>query len=235
MGAGSPIATRIFGGFARNLTLQHLWFLWYLLVFVTLAPPVASILGLLLTKIGGQHLTKATAISLRWGWAPLALALVSVAGLILSGSSPGCPPNAMQSIVGSVPDVFLRYDSDWPYFLIYFLGGWVLYAFRDLLDRVGSIWLPTSAIGLAAYAASSALAGHGPGDFLRGPQQISAALLARHAVFAVAVAYTTFGFLGFFQRYLNRPTRVGRYLADTAFWIYLVHQDLLNTVVLGWV
>jgi hypothetical protein len=63
----------------------------------------------------------------------------------------------------------------------------------------------------------------------------TALVVARHALFAVAVTFTSFGLMGFFHRYFNRPTRAGRYLADTAFWIYIVHQDLLNMVVLPWV
>jgi Acyltransferase family len=37
----------------------------------------------------------------------------------------------------------------------------------------------------------------------------------------------TFGFLGFFRRYFSHPHAVWRYLADSAYWMYIVHLPLL--------
>jgi peptidoglycan/LPS O-acetylase OafA/YrhL len=37
----------------------------------------------------------------------------------------------------------------------------------------------------------------------------------------------TFGFLGFFRRYFSHPHEVWRYLADSAYWMYIVHLPLL--------
>jgi len=235
-GGGASISARLFGSFSRNLNLQHLWFLWYLLVFATIGPVVTSGLGWILGKTGGAAAAaRASVLSLRWGVAPLALGLASVMGLVLSGTSPGRPPAGYAAIMGVFPDVFLRYDSDWPYFFIYFLGGWSLYSLRDRLGEVARLWLPTLAVGFGAYIASAALAGEGPRFFMPGPQRLTVLVLAQHVLFAIAVACTSFGLMGFFQRYFNRPTRAGRYLADTAFWIYIVHQDLMNMVVLNWV
>ena len=235
-GGGAPLSAKLFGGFSRNLNLQHLWFLWYLLVFATVGPVVTFALGWILEKTrGSAAAARAGAFSLQWGLAPLVLGLVSVVGLLLSGTAPGRPPGGYAAIMGVFPDVFLHYDSDWAYFFIYFLGGWSLYALRDRLGEVAKFWLPTLAVGFGAYAASVALAGNGPGFFMGAPQRLTASDLARHALFAIAVAGTSFGLMGFFQRYFNRPTKAGRYLADTAFWVYIVHQDLMNMVVLNWV
>jgi hypothetical protein len=235
-GGGAPLSEKLFGSFSRNLNLQHLWFLWYLLVFATMGPVVTFAFGWILEKTRGAAVAaKAGELSIRWGVAPLVLGLASVLGLLLSGTSPGRPPSGYAAIMGVFPDVFLRYDSDWPYFFIYFLGGWSLYSLRARLGDVARIWLPTLAVGFGAYVASVALASNGPGFFMGAPQRLTASDLARHGLFAVAVACTSFGLMGFFQRYFNRPTRAGRYLADTAFWVYIVHQDLMNMVVLNWV
>ena len=235
MGQSSPIAQKLFGGFSRNLGLQHLWFLCYLLVFATVAPVVTQAITLLARGPRGDALNRAADRMLRCGFAPLALALTSIIGLVLSGTSAGNPPGGMRTIMGSFPDVFFRYDPDWPYFFIYFLGGWWMYQFREGLPAVGRLWFPVFLIGFGAYVASAALTRPDAFAFMPAPQRISEATLARYALFSVAVAFTVFGFIGCFQRYLNRPTWTGRYLADTAFWIYLVHQDLLNMVVLRWV
>jgi hypothetical protein len=235
-GNGSSISAKIFGSFSRNLNLQHLWFLCYLLIFATVAPAVTSALVWVFEKTRlSSRIEKAGAWSLQWGLAPLVLALISVLGLVISGASPGRPPGGYATIMGVFPDVFLRYDADWSYFFIYFLGGWALYALRDRLGDVARVWLPTLVVGFGAYVASVALAGDGPGFFAPGPQKLTVLVLARHALFAIAVTGTSFGLMGFFHRYFNRPTWAGRYLADTAFWIYIVHQDLINMVVLPWV
>jgi hypothetical protein len=235
-GGGNSVSSKIFGRFSRNLNLQHLWFLCYLLVFATLAPAVTSILWWVSEKTRlSAPLHRSGVWSMRWGLVPLVLALVSVLGLIISGSAPGRPPSGYATIMGLFPDVFLRYDRDWAYFFIYFLGGWGLYTLRDRLDEVARIWLPTLAVGFGAYVASVALAGNVPGFFIPGTQTVTFSALAQHTLFAIAVTCTSFGVMGFFHRYFNRPTWAGRYLADTAFWIYIVHQDLLNMVVLPWV
>lgn len=36
-----------------------------------------------------------------------------------------------------------------------------------------------------------------------------------------------FAIVGVFLRYLDAPSRAWRYLADTALWVYLVHQPLV--------
>ena len=197
MGQSSPIAQKLFGGFSRNLGLQHLWFLCYLLVFATVAPVVTQAIGLLARGPRGDALNRAADWMLRCGLAPLALALTSIIGLVLSGTSAGHPPGGMRTIMGSFPDVFFRYDPDWPYFFIYFLGGWWMYHLREGLPAVGRLWFPVFLIGFGAYVASAALTRPDVFAFMPAPQRISEATLARYALFSVAVAFTVFGSLAF--------------------------------------
>ena len=51
--------------------------------------------------------------------------------------------------------------------------------------------------------------------------------LLGYSLYAVGSAYTAWAFLGAFQRFADRSSVVGRYFADTAFWVYLLHQALL--------
>ena len=51
--------------------------------------------------------------------------------------------------------------------------------------------------------------------------------LGSFALYGLGTACSRLGFLGFFQRFLNRPTKTGRYIADTALWIYLAHLPLI--------
>jgi hypothetical protein len=89
--------------------------------------------------------------------------------------------------------------------------------------------LPCFALGCVAFAAAGAVSGaFAPKTTMPHYWLIR---LGGYCLYSVASAYLAWGFLGFFQRYLDRPTRVGRYLADTAFWVYLAHQELLGPAV----
>ena len=115
------------------------------------------------------------------------------------------------------------------------MWGWWLFHQRASLPDLARLWLPTLVVGFAAYNGLRLLPESGPFGPPRGQELQGIARLGGYLLFAVAASHTGLGLLGFFQRFVNRPTRVTRYLADTAFWIYLVHQDLIQGPVLGWV
>ena len=136
--------------------------------------------------------------------------------------------------MGVFPDVFLQWDGDWPYFFTYFMWGWLLYRLRAVLPSLGRVWLHTLVVGFGAYYCLKFLPQSGP--FGGGPNALTGiSKLGGFLLFAVAASHMGLGLLAFFQRYLNRPNPLTRYLADTAFWIYLVHQDLIQGPVLSWV
>jgi hypothetical protein len=228
-GGGSPIADRLFGDYARDLGMGPMWFLWFLIVFATVGPLASGILWKLLGARGaavGDFL-------LRRGLAPLGLALVCIPVLWMAGTVPGRPPDGMSGIASRFPDVMFRYHPDWPYFFTFFMTGWAVYALRDRLPAVGRFWLPTLLIGLAAHWVAEVLKPDG-GPFAPSVDMAWTRRLGTYAAFTVASAFTSFGLMGLFQKFLDRPGKVPRYLADTAFWIYLLHQELLTRVILPW-
>ncbi|MDX1951956.1 MAG: acyltransferase family protein [Verrucomicrobiota bacterium] len=229
---GHPIAERIFGSSASNFSLQHLWFLWYLMLFATVAPFAARLIKRIFKSVGRDRL-KGLDKKIWWGVWPLLVALIVVPGMYISGTAPGQPPSGMMTIFGIFPDVLFRFDKDWVYFFTYFMVGWWLFTQASQLEALARWWLPVFCVGLVAYFISekafSPVAPFGASNVG------TAEKIFRHWLFAMAVCCISAGFIGFFQKFLNRPTRITRYLADTAFWIYLVHQDLLNFVVLDWI
>ena len=130
------------------------------------------------------------------------------------------------TILGVVPDVLFQYQRDMPFYLAYFLTGWWLYRLREGLPDVARLWLPSLLVGGLAFVA----AGFVSGTFAAQTDLPHHGLirLGGYALYAVGSAYLAWGFLGFFQHHLDRPSRIGRYLADTAFWVYLVHQTILG-------
>ena len=45
--------------------------------------------------------------------------------------------------------------------------------------------------------------------------------------YAAGAAYTSFALMGVFQKFLDRPTRLGRYFTDTMLWVYLVQLAII--------
>jgi surface polysaccharide O-acyltransferase-like enzyme len=224
-----PVSRWIFGDRAQHFTLGHLWFLWYLLVFTTLAPLLTRALGWLIVRPTPESADRFWHRSIRYGVAPFALGLLNVPALMQTRSRFGWSLGTGEGILGVFPDVLYRYQADMPFYFLYFLAGWGLYRLRDRLPDVARLWLPCLALGCLAFVA----AGVASGVFRARTEMPYYGLirLGGYVVSAVGSAYLAWGFIGFFQRYLDRPNRIGRYLADTAFWVYLVHQKLLNPMV----
>jgi glucan biosynthesis protein C len=152
----------------------------------------------------------------------MALGLTGGLALLLAPSQFGGWSLTLASgIFRGVPDFLFHLEPDQPFYLAYFLAGWWLHRDRDALPEVARAWMPYLLAGLAAHSASIAL--HtiyaGGSGLIR---------LGGYALYGVGSTYTALGFLAFFQRYLNRPSRVGRYLSDTALWVYLVHLPLMR-------
>jgi len=135
-----------------------------------------------------------------------------------------------QAALGTFPDALLGYQVDWPFYFTYFLAGWWLFRTRSELHAVARGWLPMLVTGVLAYGAGVVVAetyvAHAAGP------RYGLLRLAGHALFATSTAFTSFGLVGVFQRFGDRPLPASRYLADVAFWVYLLHQPLLVRVIL---
>jgi Acyltransferase family len=226
-----PVARRIFGSWTGRLNLGALWFLWYLLIFATIAPLVTGALGWLLLRPTPEAADRIGRCAIRFGVAPLALGLVSVPALMQTKGRIGWSLGMAAGIFANFPDALFQYHADMPFYFAYFLAGWWLYRLRDSLPDVACLWLPSMILGCIAFV----VAGGVSAVFAAQTDLPHYGLirLGGYAIYATGTAFLAWGFLGFFQRFVDRPTRVGRYLADTAFWVYLAHQELLQPVV-GW-
>jgi fucose 4-O-acetylase-like acetyltransferase len=232
-GIGLPansLNRRLFGETGRLLSLGHLWFLWYLLVFITAAPVVSGLASWATARV--QAATERLGGGLaRYGLAPLVLGLVSLPCMMLIPTSMGWGLPLASGIRGQFPDFFLQYQPDWPFYFAYFMAGWWLYRERGNLPAVVRTWLPLLALGIATYVAARWFsAKYQPQTNLPRYEQLR---VLGYGLFSVAAAYTSWGLLGLFQRFFDRPSRVGRYFSETALWIYLVHQDILRPVIRG--
>ncbi len=223
--AAGGLGERIFGTSSRYFRLDYLWFLWYLLVFATIAPLVAGLAGLLASWTPADRLGR---VAIRFGFAPLLLGLASGPALWMAPGFFGWSLGPASGIFRGVPDFLVHLEPDMPFYLAFFLAGWWLHRLRDGLPDLARRWLPCLAIGIAAHAGAEALSARYASQ--TDLPDYAWIRLGGYLLYATGSAYSAFGLLGFFQRFVNRPTRAGLYLADTAFWVYMVHQPILTPI-----
>lgn len=227
-GRGGGVSERLFGSYSRLFALHHLWFLWYLLVFVTVSPWVARAVGKIVPRQGSGDADRLSERAFRLGVVPLVLGLASAPVLMFGFSPFGWGLGLPGAIFRAFPDFLLHLDLEMAFFYLYFITGWWLHRERAALPDLARNWSWALGVGLAAFVATTWLSGRYGG--MGGGGANPAVRAAGYGLYSVGAAFFAFAFLGFFQTHLNRPSPTWRYLADTALWVYLIHQP----IVLAW-
>ena len=219
------LSDRLFGRYSHYFDLHHLWFLWYLLVFATVSPWVARGLAALLVGPSAGAADRIGARLVRRGLAPVLFGLIATPALMLTAGPFGWSLGLSPSIFRGFPDFLLHLDREMAFYFVFFLWGWWLHREREALPALRRAWLPSMLLGMIAFAASTILAD----AYARRPDVPGYALIRAggYTLYALGSALTSAAFLGAFLRHLDRPSRTCRYLADTALWVYLIHQPLV--------
>jgi peptidoglycan/LPS O-acetylase OafA/YrhL len=207
----------------RFFALGQLWFLWYLLVFAVVGPALVRQGARLLGPRRRGRVDAAARAALTRAWGPLLLAAPAYPFMLLMfGLEIGTPFAVFVPFpfFMLVPEVNLL-----GLYLVYFLAGWLAHRHADLLGGPARWWAAWLAAGGAAFAAAYlmtdglALAPSAPGYWRT--------RFAALAVYSVATAALSLGFLGLFQRCFPGESRAGRYVADAAYWMYLAHLPVV--------
>ena len=203
--------------------VAHLWFLYYLLIMYAALITCRQIAGLMkqcsapsLHSLAPIGRVMANAVYSR---APLLLALAAMLLLIVRGgdeSKPVWPLN--------VPDIL--------YGALFFLYGYGLYAKRELIDSLletktlAALW----AAAIIAYFAHLALFGALDEMSSSGVDAGSIELLelADVVAYGASAALFSLGFVGLFERILRSPRPWVRWLADSSYWIYIMHLPVVT-------
>ena len=100
--------------------------------------------------------------------------------------------------------------------------GWLLHRQIDLIRILERRWLLNLVLAIVLIVASLALAGvppRPPGDHFT--------WLAGCVCYALAIWTTTFAVIGLALRFLSGYSATRRYLADSSYWLYLIHLPIV--------
>ncbi len=191
----------------------HLWFLWVLVQVIVVALAGRA---LLLAVAGADRVQR---------WGSTAGGVLSGRGGVLLAAAPylaalllqGTARHGVHQPPGLTPDVvpLLTY-------LGAFLAGWVLHARSDALARLAARW--RGHLALAVVLSTAAVALERTTDWETTPLLLHAPLVA------LAGWAWVLGLVGLFLRLLPHESPAVRYLADSAYWVYIAHLPLTAVV-----
>jgi glucan biosynthesis protein C len=153
-------------------------------------------------------------------WRPLLLALPTTALLWIGRQRLGIDA-VLDRHNAFVPDPvkFLHHAT-------FFAVGAGLYRLRhELLDRLARVGPAYLALSVPIFAGRAWLLGRDWTTPLHGPGALALAVLG--ALFGWLVV---FGFIGLFLRLFRRSSPTISYLADSSYWIYLIHMPVLGLI-----
>lgn len=202
------------GGRPFDFELNFLWFLWYLLIIDAIA---------VVLHLARPELLRAAAAGFRNLIAhPLGgILLLSVPTALALWPAPTWTPTAKTG-------TFLPEPGALAYYALFFALGATLCVHRELLDEIGGSALRWTGCALMAAIPGAILFSlHNSAAYGSSPLVHGAALLT----YAIAAWTTAIALVGLFHRYLDRPHRALRYVADSSYWIYLSHMPAMVLLV----
>ena len=203
-------------GAVLPVPLTHLWFL-YLLLWFYAAAVAARVSVERLGNAGARLMASADALVRGIMKYPAALLFLALpAALALNAYQPwfawaGIPPPD-QSLVPPLPSA-IQYG-------LAFGFGWLLHRQAGLIEVLAGRWLSYTIVAVILSAGLVALIGTTP--VTPGVAKFGHALL-----YVLAIWTATFAVIAMALRFLSNPSPVRRYVADSSYWIYLIHVPIV--------
>lgn len=197
-----------------GIQLAHLWFLYYLAMFYAGTLAVRALLGRLAPAADAV-----ARFIMRGYWAPLLLAAPMAAYFYQHEtwqSWNGLPSQSLGSLVPSM-DGLVGYG-------LVFGFGWLLHRQSHLLFALSKSWAVYLGAALVLLIVSRNIAGATPiwEPYLQGRD-----LLIYSVAYMTATWCGAFGLIGAALRFLTTESPVRRYLADSSYWLYLMHMSMI--------
>jgi glucans biosynthesis protein C len=200
----------------QGFNLLHLWFLYYLLLLYVTILGGRWLWALADHSSRGRELVdRAIAWTLGVRWPIALLALVTVPVLSLMG---GWVRTPNESLVPDLP-VLLAYG-------LFFGLGWMLDRQTHLLSHFRRSWCLNLILGLILSVVS--FFGRDISLFLGPSGQFSTVLpILFQFLYATTMWSFVFGFMGLFMTCCRDQSFFWRYIADSSYWLYMVHLILV--------
>jgi glucan biosynthesis protein C len=212
------------GSVLQTFPLTHLWFLYVLLLLYGAALAVRGLVarwdrtGRL--RGGLDRAVKGLLVS---GLAPFVLAVPTALALYLRKDW------LMWLGVPSPDHGFIPNAPALAAFGTAFAFGWVLHRQVGALRLLERRWAPhlAAALGLSALAAWIAGVTVTLDASTQAAAQDPILRLVLACAYPLATWAWTFGLIGLSMRFLSRPSKAIRYVADSSYWVYLIHLPLI--------
>lgn len=187
---------------------MHMWFIYYLLMYALLAATCKRLFPAGVQRIWGRVWS---ALIAHWWMVPVLAVPLGIAGAFY--------PNGMVHTNQN----FMPNPGALVYYGIFFLFGWTAYATRSVfVDRIRRYYGPYLVAGLVSFGITLALLGQNQLGNL-GP-------LIAYSAGLTGILWSV-GMIGLFVRFFPQQNKVLRYIADSSYWVFLVH--MLGTMGFG--
>jgi glucans biosynthesis protein C len=199
--------------FWEYMSLAHLWFLYFLLVYYGLALLLLPLVRNLWKSLPARWQALATIQVSRHRALPVfslltMLTLLPMKEPVLDAYTSWIPD----------PEILVAYA-------VFFGYGWLLYRQRENLEFFKAHWKAYLGAGLGVCVVFSLFLLPNPLS-----QSLTGSLLAK-GLSALSVWLLIFASLGLFIRFFKDPHPIIRYLSDASYWIYLVHLPVVVVMV----
>ena len=193
-------------------SLHHLWFLWFLILFVIGFAPLAWLADRRAAQRGPD------APAARWpGWLMWALVPAVVLPQLAMEGGGAIPAFGPDTSIGWVP-----LPQVFAYYALFFAFGVLMYgrAGRSgalMVDSVGGRWWLILPLAVVVFVVGLAVTFEEGAD----TEPLASSLQVAYAWLMI------FGLMGLFRAILSTERHGVRYLSDSSYWMYLAHLTLV--------
>lgn len=206
------------GNAQSGFSLAHLWFLYYLLIFYAGALALRACVNAIDRNGRARLAIDATVRFLMRGiWGPVLLAAPTAVYFYLLESWPGWNGLPAPFSLGLNAGALIGYG-------MLFGFGWLLHRQSRLMLTLERSWPVNLAIAVVLAVVCVRIAGLTPHWE---PYLEDRELLVYAPAYMIAVWFWSFGLIGAAVRFLSGVSPVRRYLADSSYWLYLMHVPVL--------